>query len=101
MQNNFNNNEDDSKTLQEKMAPFVGKTDVNNFVMGSFPSSMNNLKENKNERQDEDEDDDNEEAYTLKIDDFEDDIFSEANKQKTINQSPDIIKKNLLNLLMK
>ena len=94
MQNNFNNNEDDSKTLQEKMAPFVGKTDVNNFLMGSFPSNMNNLEENKNEHQDEeDEDDDNEEAFTLKIDDFEDDFVSEANKQKAINQASDIIQK--------
>ena len=88
LQNNLN--EDDSKTLQEKMAPFVGKTDVNNFLkIGSFPSSMNNLEENKNEHQEEeDEDDDNEETFTLRIDNFDED-FNEMNKQKSIIQSLD------------
>ena len=33
--NNNDNNEDDSKTLQEKMALFVGPTDVNNFIKDS------------------------------------------------------------------
>ena len=85
LQNNFKNNEEDNKTLQEKMAPFVAKTDINNFLeIGEFPSITNNLEENKNEHQDEDEDDDNEEAFTLKIDNFDEDFVSEANK-KNIN----------------
>ena len=85
IQNNFNNNEDDSQTLQEKMDPFVRKTDVNNFIkMGSF--HQNNLEDNKNEHEEEVEEDDNEEAFTLKIDDFED-FLSEANKQKSKNFS--------------
>ena len=87
LQNNLN--EDDSKTLQEKMAPFVGKTDANNFLkIGSFPSSMSNLEENKNQEE-EDEDDDNEETFTLRIDNFDEDFNSELNKQKSIIQSLD------------
>ena len=100
LQNNFNNNEDDSKTLQEKMAPFVGKTDINNFIkIGSFPSSMNSLEENKNDRPEEDdEDDENEEAFTLKIDDFVEDFASETNKQKSIIQSHESFQKKLLQI---
>lgn len=59
------------------MAPFVSKTDVNNFLgIDQFPSIMNNSEENKNEHQneDEDEDDDYEEAFVLKIDNFEEDF---------------------------
>ena len=68
-------NEEDSKTLQEKMAPFVRKTDANNFIRKtSFP--LNN--EEKNENQfDEDEEEDNEEAFTLTFDNFDDDLLKE------------------------
>ena len=72
---NFNNNEEDSKTLQEKMAPFVRKTDANNFIRkSSFPS--NNDEKNENQF-DEDEDEDNEEAFTLTFDNFDDDLLKD------------------------
>ena len=98
LNNNLNNNEDDYKTLQEKMAPFVGKTDANNFIkIGSFPLNANNLDYNKNEQQDEeneDDDDDNEEAFTLRIDNFDEDFVSEVNKQKSIQNNENIQKKS-------
>ena len=76
LQNNTNNNEDDYKTLQEKMAPFVRKTDANNFIRkSSFPSN-NNLEE-KNEHSDEDEDDENEETFTLTFDNFDEEYLKE------------------------
>ena len=88
LQNNFKNSEENSKTLQEKMAPFVAKTDVNNFLgIGKFPSIMNNSEENKNDHQSEDEDNDNEETFILKIDNFEEDFVSEANKKNVIDYS--------------
>jgi len=72
---NLNNNEEDSKTLQEKMAPFVRKTDANNFIRkSSFPS--NNDEKNENQF-DEDEDDENEEAFTLTFDNFDDDLLKD------------------------
>ena len=84
LNNNLNNNEDDSQTLQEKMAPFVGKTDINNFI--KFPS--NNVIDNKNEHQEEisnkDESDDDEETFTLRIDNFDEDFISESYKHKSI-----------------
>ena len=100
LNNNLHNNEDDYKTLQEKMAPFVGKTDVNNFFkIDSFPLSANNLDDNKNEHQDEEnEDDDNEEAFTLRIDNFDEDFVSEEIKKKS-NQSNESIQKKLSNEL--
>ena len=98
LNNNLNNNEDDYKTLQEKMAPFVGKTDANNFIkIGSFSLNANNLDYNKNEQQDEeneDDDDDNEEAFTLRIDNFDEDFVSEVNKQKSIQNNENIQKKS-------
>ena len=95
--NNLNNNEDDYKTLQEKMAPFVGKTDVNNFFkIGSFPLNTNNLDDNKNEHQDEEneDDDDNEEAFTLRIDNFDEDFVSEEVKKKSTQSNESIQKKS-------
>ena len=95
LNNNLNNNEDDSKTLQEKMAPFVGKTDANNFIKtGSFPLNANNLDDNKNENkneENEDDDDDNEEAFILN---FDEDFVSEVNKQKSIQNNESIQKKS-------
>ena len=97
LNNNLNNNEDDSKTLQEKMAPLVGKTDVNNFIEnGPFPS--NNLNDNKNEPQEEisneDNGEDNEEAFILRIDNFDEDSISEPYKLKSIkSQSNESVQK--------
>jgi len=86
-QNNLNNNEDDSKTLQEKMAPFVRKTDANNFIRkSSFPSN-NNL-EDKNEHSDEDEDDENEETFTLTFDNFDEDYSKEPKSNQNIENIP-------------
>ena len=91
LQNNLNNNEDDSKTLQEKMAPFVRKTDANNFIRkSSFPSN-NNLEE-KNEHSDEDEDDENEETFTLTFDNFDEDYSKEPKLNHYIENIP-ILKK--------
>ena len=88
-QNNLT--EDDySKTLQEKMAPFVGNTDINNFLkVDNFNQNLNNLDYNKNEHQNEEEDDDNEETFTLRIDNFGEDSNTETNKQKLSFQSPE------------
>ena len=52
--NNLSNNEEDSKTLQEKMEPLVdneNNINNNNFISrkGSFPLSGSNLQESKNE----------------------------------------------------
>ena len=84
LNNNLNNNEDDSKTLQEKMALFVGPTDVNNFIKdSSFPSGSlgDNKKEHQEDSSNEDDSDDNEEAFILKFDNFDDDY--EAQKRKS------------------
>ena len=90
-QNNLNNNEDDSKTLQEKMAPFVRKTDANNFIRkSSFPSN-NNLEE-KNDHSDEDEDDENEETFTLTFDNFDED-YSKEPKSNQYTENISIQKK--------
>ena len=84
--NNLNNIDDDSKTLQEKMAPFVQKTDANNFIRkSSFPSN-NNLEE-KNDLQSEEEDEDNEGAFTLTFDNFDDDYLKD---QKSIQYNENI-----------
>ena len=86
-QNNLT--EDDySKTLQEKMAPFVGNTEINNFLkVNIFNQNLNNLDYNKNEHQNEEEDDENEETFTLRIDNFGEDSNTEINKQKLSFQS--------------
>ena len=96
LNNNLNNNEDDSKTLQEKMALFVGPTDVNNFIKdNSFPSGSlgDNKKEHQEDSSNEDDSDDNEEAFILKFDNFDDDY--EAQKRKSgQSQSSENIQKN-------
>ena len=81
--------EDDySKTLQEKMAPFVGNTDINNLLKdGHFHQNLNNLDYNRNGHHDDEEDEDNEEAFTLRIDNFSEEPNTEANKQKSPPQS--------------
>ena len=97
---NSGNAEEESKTLQEKMEQYVSKTDANNFIRkGSIPSNSSNPPENKNE---EDENDEDEEAFTLTINNYEDDNL-DFNKYKSIadefnNQSNKIsIFKNMNN----
>ena len=83
---NINNNIDESKSLQEKMAPFVGKTDANNFI-GKSPIPQNNNKENE---LDEEEHEDNEETFTLTFDNIDEEYMKE---QKSIKYNENIQKK--------
>ena len=102
LNSNTNNNEEDSKTLKEKMAPLVGKTDVNNFIrIGSSPS--NSIDDNKNENQEEDNgesSDENEEVFTLRIDNFDEDFIAEAYRKKSINSNESKQKKSSIDILM-
>ena len=79
----LSNNEDDSKTLQEKMEPLVSNInmngDNNNFMMrvGSFPSNGSNL-------QDKNEEDEEEEILTLSIDSGEENYLLGMDKDKNL-----------------
>ena len=80
---NTGNNEEDSKTLQEKMDPFF-RTDVNNFIKKG--STQSNLQDNKKNKEEEDEDDD-EQIFTLTIDnDEEDSLGFNKLKHNPINE---------------
>ena len=83
---NKESNENDSQTLQEKMAPLVSNlnNDNNNLLMrtASFPSNESNIQENKNEEEDDDED--GEEILTLNIDSGDEDYLLGKNEYKNI-----------------
>ena len=78
--NQNSNNEEDSKTLQEKIEPLVNNmNNNNNFILrkGSFPSNGSNLQQNNNE---DEEKEDDEEILTLSIDSGEEDYLLGSNK---------------------
>ena len=80
---NTGNNEEDSKTLQEKMDPFF-RTDANHFMKEG--SAQSNLQDNKKNKEEEDEDDD-EQIFTLTIDnDEEDSLGFNKLKNNPINE---------------
>ena len=79
----LSNNEEDSKTLQEKMEPLVSNlnmnSDNNNFMMrvASFPSNGSNL-------QDKNEEEEEEEILTLSIDSGEENYLLGMDKDKNL-----------------
>ena len=79
---NTGSNEDDSKTLQEKMDPLF-RTDANNFIRKGLTQS--NVQDNKKNEDDDDEDDD-EEMFTLIIDNDEEDLGINKLKSNQINK---------------
>ena len=80
----LSNNEEDSKTLQEKMEPLVSNlnmnSDNNNFMMrvASFPSNGSNL-------QDKNEEEEEEEILTLSIDSGEENYLLGMDKDKNLH----------------
>ena len=102
----LSNNEEDLKTLQEKMEPLVNNINItndnNNFIIpeGSYPSNGSNLHESKNE-----DDDDDEEILTLSIDSGEENYLLGIDKDKNLQfnlneqEKKDNFQKNNINNL--
>ena len=92
---NSGNNDEDSKPLQEKIDPFMKKSDENIFNFNRKSSdNSNNIQE-----PDEDDDDNNGEMFTLKFDNIEDDFLADGNKYKNIIEQNKVNKFPILNNL--
>ena len=88
---NENKNED-NKTLQEKIEPFVKRRDSNNFIeknaFASYNMNLNNEKEKENKYDDDEEDeeeDNNEQTFSLIINNTQSKDFLQSNKQTQNN----------------
>ena len=90
-------NEEDSKTLQEKMAPYVNTENSNNFLAkNSFGLNINNFDEIKNDLDDDSDEDNNEEAFTLTINDFDENTINQNKINENENFNDNFENKNIM-----